>query len=86
MAKVAALGCIVCDHCYGVKDTPAQVHHARVRHGFGRSSHLMVLPLCELHHTGKDGVHNHGRAEFEQLHGYGELDLLAIVQNRLEAA
>ena len=83
MAKVAQMGCIVCSHCHGVDGTPAEVHHVRVSHGWGRSSHMLTIPLCPEHHKGKTGVHSHGRAEFEHLHGHGELDLLAIVQDRL---
>lgn len=83
MQKVAEMGCIVCSHIYGFADTPAQVHHARVRHGWGRTSHLMTIPLCAEHHTGKTGVHGMGREEFEQMHGYSEIDLLEIVQKKL---
>lgn len=83
LASVAALGCICCSHCHGVADTPAQVHHVRLNHGWGRSGHLMTIPLCPFHHDGKDGVHSMGRAEFETLHGYSEIDLLAIVQQKL---
>ena len=81
LAQVAALGCIVCSHCNGINETPAEVHHVRVNHGWGRSGHTMTIPLCPEHHVGKTGVHSMGRAEFERLHGYGELDLLAIVQD-----
>ena len=83
LAKVAAMGCICCSHCHGINDTPAQVHHVRFSHGWGRSGHTMAIPLGEYHHTGKEGVHNMGRAQFEDKHGYSEVDLLAIVQDRL---
>lgn len=84
MQRVAELGCIVCSHVYGHKDTPAEVHHARIRHGWGRSSHMMTIPLCTEHHTGKTGVHSMGRDEFEEMHGYSEFQLLEIVQEKLE--
>ncbi len=83
LAAVVGLNCIVCRHCMGIHDTPAQAHHVRVNHGWGRSSHTMTIPLCPEHHTGKTGVHNMGREQFENLHGYSELELLAIVQNML---
>lgn len=83
MQKVAEMGCIVCSHVYGYNDTPAQVHHVRVNHGWGRSSHFMTIPLCAEHHTGKTGVHSMGRDEFEAMHGFSELRLLEIVQNKL---
>lgn len=83
LASVAALGCIVCSHCYGFEDTPAQVHHVRVSHGWGRTSHFMTIPLCEPHHTGKLGVHSMGRDEFELMTGYSEIRWLEIVQHKL---
>lgn len=83
LATVAAMGCIVCQHCYGIPETPSHAHHVRVQHGWGRTSHLMTIPLCPEHHVGKTGVHSHGREEFAQLHGYSELELLAIVQEKL---
>jgi hypothetical protein len=83
LAKVAAMGCIVCSSCYGNEDTPAQAHHCRSRHGWGRSGHLMTIPLCPEHHTGKTGVHNMGRDEFETMHGASEFLLLAVVHERL---
>jgi hypothetical protein len=83
LGRVAAMGCIVCRHCHGMPDTPAQVHHVRLNHGWGRSGHTMTIPLCLEHHTGKTGVHSMGREEFERMHGYSEIDLLAIVQTEL---
>ena len=83
LAAVAAMGCICCKHCHGISDTPAQVHHVRLNHGWGRSGHLMTIPLCPEHHEGKTGVHSMGRDEFEHMHGYSEIDLLAIVQTEL---
>ncbi len=85
MGKVSAMGCIVCLHCNGIHDTPAVVHHVRVKHGWGRSSHFLTIPLCPEHHDGATGVHSMGRVEFEAMHGYSEIDLLAIVQERLAA-
>jgi hypothetical protein len=83
LAKVQALGCILCSHVYGNHDTPAEVHHVRAKHGWGRSSHLMTIPLCPEHHRGNTGVHNHGRDEFAQIHGSSEMLLLAVVQEQL---
>lgn len=83
MAKVAAMGCICCSECYGWNETPAQVHHVRVRHGWGRSSHKATIPLCEPHHEGAMGVHTLGRGEFKDTHGYSEIELLEIVNKRL---
>ena len=43
MTRVSALGCIVFSHCYGNSETPAQVHHVRMRHGFGKVELLAVV-------------------------------------------
>ena len=83
LASVAALGCILCSHAYGNYEVPAEVHHVRVRYGWGRASHLMTIPLCPEHHTGKTGVHSHGREEWKAMHGFSEIELLAVVQAKL---
>lgn len=83
MAIVAGMGCIVCSHCYGALGTPAHVHHVRANHGWGRSGHKAVIPLCPEHHTGKTGVHSMGRKQFEELHGVSEIRLLEIVLDRV---
>lgn len=82
MQAVAEMGCIVCERA-GYPGTPAQVHHVRARHGWGRSSHKAVIPLCWEHHLGSTGVHSMGRQEFEDLHGISEIRLLEIVVKRL---
>lgn len=83
MAKVAEMGCIVCEVCYGYTGTPSQVHHVRARHGWGRSGHKAIIPLCWEHHQGNSGVHNMGRTQFEERHGHSETKLLEMVLDRL---
>lgn len=83
LAKVAQMGCVCCEICYAQHDTPAQVHHCRLRHGWGRTSHKAVIPLCPQCHTGRWGVHSLGRQEFKDTHGYSEIELLEIVNKRL---
>lgn len=83
LSRVAEMGCIVCELCYGWPETPNEIHHVRLRHGWGRSSHKAVLPLCFVHHRGGMGVHAMGRAEFKDTHGYSEIELLEIVNRRL---
>jgi hypothetical protein len=83
MQKVAEMGCIVCSHSHGHNDTPAQVHHVRARHGWGRTSHYMTIPLCLEHHTGKTGVHSRGRDEFKEIHGFSEMEFLEVVHSQL---
>lgn len=82
MQRVAEMGCIVCEHM-GFPGTPAQIHHVRARHGWGRSSHKAVIPLCREHHLGATGVHSMGREQFKDMYGKSEIELLEIVLNRL---
>lgn len=82
MRQVAEMGCIVCERM-GYPGTPAQIHHVRARHGWGRSSHKAIIPLCPEHHTGKTGVHSMGRNEFAAMYGKSEIEFLEIVLNRL---
>lgn len=84
LASVAAMGCIVCSESLGVSGTPAQVHHVRVRHGWGRSNHQATIPLCPTHHqSGLLGVHDMGRDEFTRMYGNSEIDLLTLVNSRM---
>lgn len=51
MARVCALGCIICDLFFDAPSTPCEIHHLTTRRGFGaRSKHTEVLPLCPFHH------------------------------------
>lgn len=57
LSLVASLGCLACLKD-GVVDTPAEIHHSRLRpdgtaYGTGiRASHREVVPLCPPHHRG----------------------------------
>lgn len=82
MQAVAEMGCIVCERM-GYPGTPSQIHHVRARHGWGRSSHKAIIPLCMEHHTGATGVHSMGREQFKDMYGKSEIELLEIVLNRL---
>lgn len=77
MAKVAALGCILCRRL-GYADSPTCLHHPKT--GGKRASDWDVIPLCYAHHQGPVGVHGMGRKAFERCYGVTELELLAIVQ------
>lgn len=87
LAKVAAMGCIVCLECLGYEGTPAEVHHVRLDHGWGRSGHKNTIPLCPTHHQSGIGlgVHDMGRDEFTEMYGKSELELLEIVRERVGA-
>ena len=77
MAKVAALGCILCTRL-GLGESPACLHHPKT--GGKRASDWDVIPLCHYHHQGKDGVHGLGRKAFTKFYGISEMELLALVK------
>lgn len=81
MARVAALGCLICRG-------PAEVHHITTCVGMGqRASHYETISLCGRHHrTGGFGVAIHaGKKTWESIYGT-ELELLEIVNNLLSEA
>ena len=42
-----------------------------------RASHYRTAPLCPPHHQSSgQGVHDMGRNEFAQMHGFSEVDLV----------
>ncbi len=86
MALVSDMSCIVCSACLGIHGTPAEVHHVRVAHGWGRTSHFATIPVCREHHTGDTGIHSMGRDEFTAMYGKSEIELLAIVNEMLGVA
>jgi len=80
-AKMAALGCILCDDL-GFPATPANLHHVREGQGMSqRASDFLVIPLCQAHHQGKGGIHD--KQEFYRRYRMDELDLLAMVLERI---
>ena len=73
---VAALGCILCEEL-GYPETPANLHHVREGQGMSqRASDFLVIPLCQLHHQGKGGIHD--PQEFYRRYRMDEMDLLAM--------
>lgn len=73
-SQVASLGCIAC-RLLGYGETPASLHHPRTGQGASqRASDWLVIPLCQEHHQGKNGIHGHG---FEAINKMTEMDLLA---------
>lgn len=83
---LADMGCILCD-LLGFGKTPPQIHHIRTGQGIARrASHHETIPLCPEHHQGDTGVHGMGVRAWERFHGFSELELLAIVNQRLEVS
>ena len=57
-AKLREHGCIICG-------SPPSIHHCLTGMG-GRKDHDKVLPLCHLHHQGRDGIHMLGRKKWSE--------------------
>lgn len=77
LARVAAIGCVVCQRLYG-EPAAAQVHH--IREGRIARSDFLTLPLCEQHHLGtKMSVHFAKLNLLRALKIGSEFDLLADV-------
>lgn len=86
MAKVAALGCIICELYHDAPDAPAEIHHITTRRGYGqRAKHTEVLPLCPMHHRlGESGVAVHnGVKTWEERYDTQE-NLLKVVELKLK--
>ena len=83
MNAVAELGCAVCRRM-GYAGTPAELHHPRrLAGGWGRSSHMSVIPLCPEHHRGKTGVHGLGTKAFDRMSGTTQQELLTWTLERI---
>lgn len=84
LQAVAELGCVLTYHLTGAWGTPCEVHHCRVSHGWGRTSHDATIGLTPFYHRDtKAGIHGLGRDEFTALYGVSEQELLEIVNGRL---
>lgn len=79
--SVARVGCMLCRTAFGIKDSPAEIHHIR-RFG-GKRSTSPVIPLCPEHHRGNSGVHGLGAKHFESKWGITQEALLAQLNELL---
>jgi len=70
--RIRALGCSVC------KAFLTEIHHCFTGMG-GRKNHDLVIGLCNLHHTGKRGIHKIGRKAWQACYGT-ETEHLAKVE------
>lgn len=84
LARVAELGCLVCNSMG--YDSPAEIHHIRSGQGMGqRASHFDAIPLCHAHHrTGGYGVAFHAGPKIWQEKYGTETEMLHRVQNALD--
>jgi hypothetical protein len=80
MGRVAALGCILCQHM-GLGATPAEVHHLEEETGAAqRQDDWLTIPLCPRHHRVEypDSVHALKKDGIYRRYKVTELDLLAM--------
>ena len=78
--KIAELGCQV----QGVHRGRTTIHHCFTGAG-GRKDHDKVLALCEMHHTGPNGINGGRISRREWEHRYGsEQSLLEQQEERLQ--
>lgn len=80
-ARLRLLPCVVCVHKGLVK--PTERGYGTVLHHAGQATDRddwNQVPLCELHHTGPEGVHGLHRREFERRHNLTEMKLLALTR------
>ncbi len=83
MDRVARMGCMLC-RVLGHHDVPATLHHIREGQGMSqRAGNFLVIPLCPSCHQGPGGIH--GDRSLFKVARVGELDLLAMVIERLAA-
>jgi hypothetical protein len=59
LAKVAAMGCIVCRN-ENLGESPAAIHHINCGAMGRRSSHRQAIGLCKPHHQDADGTSKYG--------------------------
>ena len=76
MARVGALGCVVCKALDMRQETRTEVHHLREDQGMGqRASNWLTVALCTDHHTGPSGLH--GDRTYMRILKWDETDLLS---------
>ena len=79
---IAEDGCILC-HFLELGETPAQIHHVQfVRNAW---TNFATVPLCQEHHTGRNGGHGLSRRGFEAKYKLDSIDLIALTIGRLYA-
>lgn len=79
MARVASLGCVLCQKI-GLDNSPAHVHHV---FDTAARSDFLTIPLCPTHHQGPLGFHGLGEREFNRKYKTSEAELLALTLERL---
>lgn len=79
LSRVAALGCILCDHL-GLGESTAEIHH--VFDSAARSDWL-TIPPCPNHHRLDGGFHQLGERAFNARYSTTEANLLAMTLEKV---
>lgn len=81
-AKLADMACMICERIYGQHaGGNVQLHHLRTG-GWGKGDFTTLMPLCEKHHTGSEGIHTLGTKAWERKFDVSQKDLLDIIKER----
>lgn len=84
MAKIAEMGCVLCERLGMRQIIHTEVHHIREGQGKSqRASNWLTIPLCADCHRGRHGIH--GDRSLLRVAKCEELDLLADVIARMAA-
>lgn len=81
LARVRAIGCVVCEHLLTMPGVPAAAHHLFDPH---ERDDYLTAALCYDHHQGPRGFHGLGGARgFYRVYKLSEPNLLALTLARL---
>jgi hypothetical protein len=82
---IARLGCVVCGqaaeihHCIG-----GSMRERGVSRGMSQKvSDWLVIPLCQPHHRGREGLHTYGADAWEHIFGK-QADFLDAIADKLD--
>lgn len=79
VARVAAIRCVLCEHCGVEQEGRTYVHHCRTGQGMSeRASDAAAIALCFEHHQGNSGVHKLGPGGLMQRYVLDEFRLLEL--------
>lgn len=82
MARIAEMGCVLCERLGMAQSGRTYVHHIREGQGKSqRASAFLTIPLCYDCHQGREGIH--GDRSLLRVAKCEELDLLADVIERM---
>lgn len=80
MTRVGALPCLICEQMGLPQQGRTHVHHC---FDTAHRNDMLVIPICDDHHTGPNGFHTLGAREFQRRYRTDETHLLAQTMRRL---